>query len=41
VADGIVLNKATGITDCTINAGITTCNIVSGRYTFVVRDYKE
>jgi alpha-L-rhamnosidase len=41
VADGIVLNKATGITDCTVNAGITTCNIVSGRYTFVVRDYKE
>jgi len=41
MADGIVLNKATGISDCSVNAGITTCNIVSGKYTFVVRDYKE
>jgi len=38
-ADGIALKRAKGISDCIVEAGITTCNIVSGKYAFTVTDY--
>jgi alpha-L-rhamnosidase len=41
MVDGKILTQAAGISNCTVTDSVTTCNIVSGKYAFFVRDNSE
>jgi alpha-L-rhamnosidase len=39
--DGVPLNKAAGISECSVTGGRAVCKTASGKYTFFMKDYKN